>query len=57
MISSDEVKVKDTLFDRFNSQGAQDLAKEKKGIDLFVPHDFAIVNEGEDVDFLRFRRD
>ncbi|MCK4980297.1 MAG: DUF4837 family protein, partial [Candidatus Delongbacteria bacterium] len=49
-------KVKDTLFDRFNSKGAQELAKEKKGIDLFVPHDFAIVNEGKDVDFIRFRR-
>ena len=49
-------KIKDNLFDRFNAKGAQELAKEKKGIDLFVPHDFAIVNEGEDVDFLRFRR-
>ncbi|NOR45638.1 MAG: DUF4837 family protein [Candidatus Delongbacteria bacterium] len=49
-------KIKDNLFDRFNAKGAQKLAKEKKGIDLFVPHDFAIVNEGEDIDFIRFRR-
>ena len=49
-------KVKDNLFDRFNNKDAQESAKEKKGIDIFVPHDFTIINEGKDIDFIRFRR-
>jgi len=49
-------KIKDNLFDRFNSKGVEEIAKEKKGIDLFVPHDFAVVNEGKETDFIRFRR-
>jgi hypothetical protein len=48
--------IKDNLFDKFNSKGVEEIAKEKKGIDLFVPHDFAVVNEGKETDFIRFRR-
>jgi len=49
-------KVKDTLFDRFNSKEVEEIAKEKKGIELFVPHEFSMVNVGKETDFIRFRR-
>ena len=49
-------KVKDTLFDRFNNKDAQEVVKEKRGIDIFIPHDFVIINEGKEINFIRFRR-
>ena len=49
-------EIKDNLFDRFNNKDAQESVKEKRGIDIFIPHDFVIINEGKEIDFIRFRR-
>jgi hypothetical protein len=53
MISS----VKKRLFDKYNNKLAQDVTKENYNFEIFVPHDFIIVEEGQKDDrFIRYRR-
>ncbi|MBU4487047.1 MAG: DUF4837 family protein [Candidatus Delongbacteria bacterium] len=49
--------VKNRLFDRYNNKMAQDYTKRNYNIDIFVPHDFTIVEEGSKTEkFIRYRR-
>lgn len=50
--------VKKRLFDtKYNNKDAQEMTKRDYNFDIFVPHDFVIINEGKKADkFIRYRR-
>ncbi len=48
--------IKEDLFDRFNNADDREAVNKKYGFDIYVPHDFSIINEGTKPDFVRFRR-
>ncbi|MBN1971881.1 MAG: DUF4837 family protein [Candidatus Delongbacteria bacterium] len=48
--------VRESLFDEFNNTEAQNYTLENYNVDIFVPHDFTVVNEGKKTKFIRFRR-
>ncbi|MDD4205048.1 MAG: DUF4837 family protein [Candidatus Delongbacteria bacterium] len=50
--------VKKRLFDtKYNNKNAQDITKRDYNFEIFVPHDFVIINEGKKNDrFIRYRR-
>ncbi len=50
--------VKKSLFDtRYNNKMAQDVTKKDHDFDIFIPHDYVIINEGVRNDkFIRYRR-
>ncbi len=51
-------QVKKRLFDtKYNNKKAQDITKRDYNFEIFVPHDFVIINEGVRNDrFIRYRR-
>jgi hypothetical protein len=49
--------IKTRLFDRFNNKTAQEFLLKEYKINLFIPHEFYIGEQGENKDkFIRFRR-
>ncbi|PID30871.1 MAG: hypothetical protein CR982_00700 [Candidatus Cloacimonadota bacterium] len=48
--------IKESLFDKHNNKKAEKYIKSKYGVEIFVPHDFFVVNEGVKTKFIRFRR-
>jgi len=49
--------IKKRLFDKYSNDYARDYLNKNYGIDMFIPHDFAIGEQGKGNDkFIRFRR-
>jgi hypothetical protein len=49
--------VKKRLFDKYNNEMAADYTKKNYNFEIFVPHDFVIIEEGKGSDkFIRYRR-
>ena len=48
--------IKSRLFDNFNDAELEKDVRKNRNIKLFIPHDFVLINEGKNVEFLRFRR-
>ncbi len=56
LLAKEQLLLGEQLTDDYHNAKDEKYIKEKYGFDIYITHDFRIVNEGKDIEFIRLRR-